>query len=478
MRALSLRGLVVGMPSLRGLVMGMSGLRGLALPLFVALSACGGGTPAPQVPDQPPPEAAVEPFPGVPPQAPGVAAPVAAPPEAPVAPPPVEVPAERPRMSDAARGPYGQGLSAFGQGDLAGAKAAFQQATQADPRSYQAFYSLGSVLERLGDSGALAAYRQAFTVQSDYAPAIVAHGMLLAKRSPGDADAFLTGKRGALPSSAAVLGALAEVKSMARDTASAQQLAQEALKKDSDYRPAMVTLARDHYRNRRLDLAQYALTAILDGFGEENPARDPNNAEAHYLRALILKEEGRRAAAITELKKTVDLRPDMVDAAVQLAAFYLEAGNGTDAQPLLERALRYDASNVIAKLNLGDCYRLAGRSAEAKAHFDWVVLHDASLAQAHYDLALLYLFSPTLPGLDPKRQADAAIAEITKYQALRGKPSQAQADDSDELLSRAKQKLADLDAQNAANEPAAAPGGSAKPASSAAPAAPAAPPNE
>ena len=59
-----------------------------------------------------------------------------------------------------------------------------------------------------------------------------------------------------------VLGALAEVKSIAKDSASAQQLAQEALKKNSDYRPAMVTIARDHYRARRLDLALYALQAL------------------------------------------------------------------------------------------------------------------------------------------------------------------------------------------------------------------------
>jgi len=40
-----------------------------------------------------------------------------------------------------------------------------------------------------------------------------------------------------------------------KDTGSAQRIAQEALKINPDYRPAMVIIARDHYRNRRLDLA-------------------------------------------------------------------------------------------------------------------------------------------------------------------------------------------------------------------------------
>jgi hypothetical protein len=82
----------------------------------------------------------------------------------------------------------------------------------------------------------------------------------------------------------------------------------------------------------------------------------------------------------------------------------------------------------------------------------------------HYDLALLYLFSPNIAGMDAKRQTEEAIAEIQKYQEMKGKPSAGQSDDSAELLNRAKQKLADLSAQASANEPAAAPAESNAPA--------------
>ncbi len=47
-------------------------------------------------------------------------------------------------------------------------------------------------------------------------------------------------------------------------------------------------MARDHYRARKLDLAKYALQAMLEGFGESSPARDKDNAEAHLLRGLML----------------------------------------------------------------------------------------------------------------------------------------------------------------------------------------------
>jgi tetratricopeptide (TPR) repeat protein len=383
----------------------------------------------------------------------------------PSAPPPVG----KLQMNAAAQSAYQKGVAAYAAGDLAGAKAAFQQAISSDAKAYQAHYSLGVVQERLGDAAALTSYRQATTIQPDYEQGIHAYALLTANRgSLGEAESYLQGKMGQLPNSAGVTAALAEIKSMQRDTASAQRLAQEALKKNSDYRPAMVTIARDHYRNRRLDLALYALQAILDGFGADNPPRDKDNADAHYLRGLILKEEGRRAAAINEFKQAVALRPDLVAARVELSSYYLEAGNATEAQPLLEGALRYDSNNVIAHLNLGDCYRLAGRIPEAKAQFDWVLAHDQSLAQVHYDLALLYLFAPSVPGMDAKRQTDEAIAEINKYQQMRGKLAAGQSDDSEELLNRAKQKQADLQAQASEKASAKAPASTPAPAASSA----------
>jgi Tfp pilus assembly protein PilF len=432
--------------------------------LALALGACGGSAP----PAKPP---AAGPTPA------GAQAP-SAPPEATPAPEVGPL-----RMSDKATAEYQSGVDLFSKGDVAGAKAAFERAIVADEQAYQAHYSLAVLYDGLNDQQAATSYRRAFAIKSDYAPAIVGYALYLArKNSTADAERFLEDKRGKMPASAAIIAALAEVKSLERDTASAQQLAQEALKKESDYKPAMVTIARDHYRNRRLDLSLYALQAILDGFGEDNPPRDKNNADAHYLRGIILKEEGRKVAAMTELHEAVRLRPELVAAHVELAAYALESGNVADALPQIEWALRYDPNNVSAHLNLGDCYRLSGRYPEAKKEFDWVALKDSGLAQVHYDLALLYLFAPSVPGMDPKTQADTAIAEITKYQQMRGRLSAGQSDDSEELLNRAKQKQADILAQSSAKEPLPAPAagsaapaaGSAVPAGSAAPAAPAA----
>jgi Tfp pilus assembly protein PilF len=360
-----------------------------------------------------------------------------------------EVASARPKLNAAADAAYNAGMEAFKNGDLAGARAQFTQATQADPKAYQAFYSLGVVRERLNETaGALTSYREATTIVPDYEPAIVAYAVLLARSGkPDDATDFLNQRQAQMSKSAAVTGAMAEVKSIQGNSGEAQRLAQEALKLNPDYRPAMVTLARDHYRSRRLDLALYALKGILDGYGEENPPRDKNNAEAHLIRGLIYKEQGLRAAAIQDLQRALELRPDLVEARVQLSSYDLESGNAADAQTMLEPALKYDADNVIAHLNLGDAYRLLGRPTDSRRELEWVKNHDPSIAQVHYDLGLLYLFTDNFPGVTPDQAADAAIDELNQYKKMKPRVAGGTPDDTDELITRAKTKKALIDAK-------------------------------
>ena len=367
--------------------------------------------------------------------------------------------ANRPDMNASAQQSYQSGMQAFMAADLQGAKTQFNKAVGADARAYQAYYSLAVVHERLGAPGnAASAYQSAIGIVPDYEPAIAGYALLMARSGRvSEAEDFLRSKMGAYPKSAAISTALAEVKSLQGDSREAQRLAQEALKKNPDYRPAMVTLARDHYRNRRLDLAQYALKGILDGYGEENPARDKNNAEAHLLRGLIYKEENRRGPAIEEFEEAIRLRPDLVEARVQLAIYFMEAGNATGAVPHLETAIRYDNANVLAHLSLGDAYRLIGKSAQAKQELEWVAQKDPSLAQPHYNLGLLYLLNSDVPGVNPTQAADKAIQHFEKYKSMKSRSEGA--DDTEELINRAKAKKALIDAKAAEAAAASAPAG-------------------
>jgi tetratricopeptide (TPR) repeat protein len=366
-------------------------------------------------------------------------------------------------MEGAAASAYAAGMEAFKIGDLDGASKQFNKAIQSDPRAYPAHVALGVVQERRGEMArALESYGAALAIAGDFPPAIQAKvHLLLAMGRTSEAETFTRGLAAKFPDSAAVLSAQAEVASARGDSPSAQSLAQKALKKDPDYRPAMVTLARDHYRARRLDLSLYTLTAILDGYGTENPPRDKNNADARMLRALILKEQGKRKAAIEELNNVLSLRPDLVEARLHLATFMLEAGNAAEARPLLEDALKYDPSNVLVHLNLGDAYRLLGKPKDALDHLTWVSRKDPSLAQAEYNQGLVYLFSAGVPGVTEEQAIDRAIQSFEQFKKLEPRAARGAGDDVDELIARARNKKAILEAMK---EQPAAPAEGAQPA--------------
>ena len=350
-------------------------------------------------------------------------------------------------LQGAAKDAYDRGFKAWMNGDLPGAKTAFKEATEKDSKAAPAFYSLGCVLERLGDNaGAQQAYRQAYSAKSDYELAMGGYALNLARTGHGgEADTFLRDKKSKFPQSARIANYLAEVKSLAKDSAGAQQLAGEALRIDPNFKDAMVTIARDHHRAGRAELASYALRAILDGFGQGTPARDPDNAEAHLLRGLIERDAGLRIAALKDFEAARAKRPDLVEAAIQIGAMKLEAGNAQEAQPILESAARFAPQHPLAHLNLGDCYRLLTRYADAKKELDTALSLDSTLSAAHYDMGLMYLFAPSFPGMSASDQVAAALRELNTYRQMRGpKAPPGVSDDIDELITRATQKQKDM----------------------------------
>jgi len=427
----------------------MKHLYGLAVPvlmtLAVAIPACGGG-------DKQPAKAPTAATSG----GAGVATPA----------PSNELRAE---LSGAAKDAYERGWKAYNAGDLSGAKAAFAEAAQKDPKSGAPRYALGTVLERLGDSaGAQSEYRAAYTAQPDLEVAMAAYALSLAHGGRGaEAEQFLADRRGKAPGSAVLATCLAEVKSLGKDSGAAQQLAQEALKLDPDHHDAMVVIARDHYRARRIELARYALQAILDGFGESTPPRNKGNAEASLVRGLLEREQGKRALAMNSFEAARAKRPDMTEALLNLGVMKLEAGNAAEALPLLESAARFSPNNALVHVNLGDAYRLMGRAAEAKKELDTALAQDSTLAVAHYNLGLLYLFTPQMPGVGEDQQVATAIKERETYKTMRGaKAAPGQTDDIDELISRAKSKQSELKVKQQAAAAASAAPAAPAPASS------------
>ena len=361
-------------------------------------------------------------------------------------------------LTGSAKDAYDRGFKAWVEGDMEGARKGFSEASSADPKAAAPHYSLGVVLDRLGDSnGAMQEYRTTISLQPDHEPAMGAYALALAGAGRvGEADTFLTEKRAKSPDSPALTTYLAEIKSLQKDHGTAQQLAQDALRMNPNYKDAMVAIARDHFRARKMELAKYAITAILDGFGETTPARDKDNAEAHLLRGLIARENGRRAAALAAFEAAYAKRPDLAESAIQLGAIKLEAGNAQEALPVLERGVRLAPKSPHARLNLGDAYRLVGRPVDAKRELEQALAFDSTLGIAHYNLGLLYLVSTSIPGMNANEQAAQAIREFEAYKTMRGARAE-KGDDVDDLLNHAKAKQAEVKAAAAAPPPPPAP---------------------
>lgn len=384
-------------------------------------------------------------------------------------------------LTGAAKSSYDKGFQAWMNGDLQGAKSAFMDAASRAPSAGGPRYSLGCVDERLGDTqGALDAYRASYTANSKYEVAMGAYAILLASSGRGsDAESFLNGK--GAQNSVRLMTYLAEVKSIEGDSPGCQNLAQQALTTQPDFKDAMVVIARDYYRSHKWDLAKYALQAILDGSDDGSiPPRDKGNPEALLMRALIEREQGDRKDALRDFDAASQKRPDLFEAYVNLGEMKLEAGNASEAQAPLEKAVRYAPNVAMAHLDLGDCYRLLGRPGDAKSEFDKVARMDSTLAGVHYDLGLLYLFSPSVPGASGQDdQLAKAIQEFNTFKSMRNAKVKGPGDDVDELLSTAKRKQNELQikkqaaaAASAAPPPAPASSGTAAPApaTSAAPA--------
>jgi tetratricopeptide (TPR) repeat protein len=381
-------------------------------------------------------------------------------------------------LSGAAKDAYDRGFQAWVAGDLAGAKTAFNDAIGKAPKAAGPRYSLGCVLERLGDSqGALDAYRAAYTANGKYEAAIGAYALLLARTGHGpDAERVLGDKRAQSPDSVRLTTYLAEVKSIEGDSPGAQGLAQQALAKQPDFKDAMIVIARDYYRAHRWDLAKYALQAILDGADDGSiPPRDKDNPEALLMRGLIERDMGQRKEALADFEKAISKRPDLFEAYISLGEMKLEAGNATEAQGPLEKAVRYAPNVAVAHLDLGDCYRLLGRPGDAKSELDKALTMDSTLAGVHYNLGLLYLFSPSVPGASgPDDQLTRAIQELNTFKSMRGaKTLKGPGDDVDELLSTAKRKQGELQVKAQAAAAAASASAAPAPAPAASSAAPA-----
>lgn len=117
----------------------------------------------------------------------------------------------------------------------------------------------------------------------------------------------------------------------------------------------------------------------------------PNNAEAEAMRAVAREKLGDRAGAEQGYQRALDLDPTLTGAAINLGAMYLdEPARPQLAVEVLEKAVKADAREVDAQVNLAYAYRLVGKADASARHYEAALaLKDAAEVRFAYGDMLL-----------------------------------------------------------------------------------------
>jgi tetratricopeptide (TPR) repeat protein len=386
----------------------------LAIPIATLLSSCAGAQKAP-------PSEAEAPIPAPPqerqveaPIAPGSSAPAPARTgRAPAAPRPARPPRQRvtPEAEQRARAQFAHALKLQGLGDQEGAAAVFEAVQRSGAELPWAGFNAGLLQERLGRADrAVAAYEATVHDFPNFAPAgqNLVRLWLRQGRPAEEVERELLGRLEQDDGVALRVG-LAEVMLTAGKTVAAEEECKKALKIDEKNIPAMVALANAYAGRKRFELARMVL--------ENARVVDEHDPAIWNRLGFIEMALGNRPQAIDDFKTAASLRPDYPEAHANYGAILADADDFAGAAQELELAIKYAPRSGGTWLTLGNAYRGLQAFEKAEAAYRKALEFDATLNDARFNLAVLYLdvARPGLPTLERLEQGLGWFDEFEKF---------------------------------------------------------------
>lgn len=116
----------------------------------------------------------------------------------------------------------------------------------------------------------------------------------------------------------------------------------------------------------------------------------PNHTEVFYYKALCLIGKNERRLAQQELLKAIELNPNLVEARLLLAEYYLHDGENTFAREQIETVLIQSPQHLKALMLQGELLTLEKSRYGAENAFNKVIRLDPNYALAYVKLGLLY----------------------------------------------------------------------------------------
>lgn len=148
---------------------------------------------------------------------------------------------------------------------------------------------------------------------------------------------------------------------------------------------------------------------------------NPKNAQALFMKGVLLAEQGRRDEAIKTFMEVTEKFPNLPEPYNNLAVLYADQGQYDKARKALETAIKTHPSYATAHENLGDIY--ARMASEA---YDKALQLDTSNTRAQGKLSLIKdLFGTgnkttiAAKADTPIRSADGKLTEIKKADSSR-----------------------------------------------------------
>jgi len=149
-------------------------------------------------------------------------------------------------------------------------------------------------------------------------------------------------------------------------------------------------------------------------------AANPKNAQALFMKGVLLAEQGRRDEAIKTFTDVTEKFPNLPEPYNNLAVLYADQGQFDKARKALETAIKTHPSYATAHENLGDIY--ARMASEA---YDKALQLDTSNSRAQGKLSLIKdLFgtgnkTTIAAAKDPVKNTSANTGEIKKAESVK-----------------------------------------------------------
>ena len=176
---------------------------------------------------------------------------------------------------------------------------------------------------------------------------------------------------------------------------------------------------------------------------------NPKNAQAMFMKGVLLAEQGRRDEAIRTFTDVTEKFPNLPEPYNNLAVLYADQGQFDKARKALETAIKTHPSYATAHENLGDIY--ARMASEA---YDKALQLDTSNSRAQGKLSLIKDLFGTgnkttvaakepVKVTNPIRPADTKVADAKKVEpAATSKPTAEPAKNSDTEITASVNKWA------------------------------------